>query len=62
VGLILSRIVQDHGALADKLKGIVLSFLAPVFFLRAGTKIDLRAMDGHTLVVAEALLAVAVTL
>jgi Kef-type K+ transport system membrane component KefB len=62
VGLILSGIVQDHGALEDKLKGVVFSFLAPVFFLRAGTQIDLRAMDRHTLAVAGALLAVAVTL
>jgi len=61
-GLILSRIVQDHGALADKLKGVVFSFLAPVFFLRAGTQIDLRAMDRHTLAMAGVLLATAVTL
>jgi glutathione-regulated potassium-efflux system ancillary protein KefC len=62
VGLILSRIVQDHGALGDKLKGVVFSFLAPVFFLRAGTQIDLRAMDGRTIAVAGALLVVAVAL
>jgi glutathione-regulated potassium-efflux system ancillary protein KefC len=61
-GLILSEIVHDHGALGDKLKGVVFSFLAPVFFLRAGTQIDLRAMDSHTLAVAAALLAVAVML
>jgi len=61
-GLILSGVVQDHGALGDKLKGIVFSFLAPVFFLRAGTQIDLRAMDWRTIVVAGALLVVAVTL
>jgi len=62
VGLILSGVVQDHGALGDKLKGVVFSFLAPVFFLRAGTQIDLRAMDWHTLAVAGALLIVAVVL
>jgi glutathione-regulated potassium-efflux system ancillary protein KefC len=61
-GLILSGIVQEHGALADKLNGVVFSFLAPVFFLRAGTQIDLRAMDWHTVALAGALLAGAVTL
>jgi glutathione-regulated potassium-efflux system ancillary protein KefC len=61
-GLILSGIVHEHGALGDKLKGVVFSFLAPVFFLRAGTEIDLRSMDRHTLAVAAALLVLAVTL
>jgi glutathione-regulated potassium-efflux system ancillary protein KefC len=61
-GLILSGIVQEHGVLGDKLKGVVFSFLAPVFFLRAGTQIDLRAMNGRALAMAGALLVAAVTL
>lgn len=52
VGLLLSEAVQDHEALEDKMKGIVFSFLAPIFFLRAGTQIELRQLDLPTLGIA----------
>jgi glutathione-regulated potassium-efflux system ancillary protein KefC len=61
-GLILSEVVQDHEALEDKLKGVVFSLLAPVFFLRAGTQIDLRGIDAGTLATTGALLVTAVGL
>jgi glutathione-regulated potassium-efflux system ancillary protein KefC len=62
VGLLLSEVVQDHEALEDKLKGVVFSFFAPVFFLRAGALIDLTSVDMSTLGVTGVLLAAAVGL
>jgi Kef-type K+ transport system membrane component KefB len=59
-GLVSSEMIQDHEALAQKLKVVVFSLLAPVFFLRAGTQLDLRGVDGRTLALTLALLAGAV--
>lgn len=61
-GLVMSEVIQDHGALEDKLKGIIFSFFAPVFFLRAGTQFDLGALGWSTVLVAPVLLVVAVGL
>ena len=62
VGLLLSDVVQDHEVLEDKLKGVVFSLFAPVFFLRAGTQIDLTSLGPSTLALTAVLLAVAVVL
>ena len=62
VGLILSEVVQDHAALEDKLKGVVFSFFAPVFFLRAGAQIDLGSIDVRTGLLTALLLVVALGL
>ena len=61
-GLLLSEVVEDHEALEEKLKGIVFSFLAPVFFLDAGTQIRLEHMDLGTLQTTVVLFATAVGL
>ncbi len=61
-GLVFSEVIQDHEALEDKLKGIVFSFFAPVFFLRAGTRLDLGGLDLHTLGLTAGLLVCAVGL
>ncbi|MGH2659358.1 MAG: cation:proton antiporter [Actinomycetota bacterium] len=58
-GLVLSELVQDHAAVEEKLKGVVFSFFAPVFFLRAGTQLDLRGIDLRTIGVTAGLFAVA---
>lgn len=62
VGLILAEVVQDHLALEEKMKGIVFSFLAPIFFLRAGTQIQMRQLDLSTLGMGSLFLLVAVGL
>lgn len=49
VGMLLSEVVEDHGALEAKLKGIVFSFMAPIFFLQAGTQIRLENLTLETL-------------
>src|ERR671919_372102 len=61
-GLVMSEIVEEHEALEEKLKGIVFSFFAPVFFLAAGARIDLKGIDGWTVLLTLALLAIAVGL
>lgn len=61
-GLVFSEVIQDHEALEDKLRGIVFSFFAPVFFLRAGTRLDLAGFDWHTLLLTTVLLVCAVGL
>jgi Kef-type K+ transport system membrane component KefB len=58
-GLVLSEVVQDHETLEEKLKGVVFSFFAPVFFLRAGTQLDLRGLDWATLGATVVLFAIA---
>ncbi len=60
VGLLLSETIQDHEALEEKLKGVVFSFFAPVFFLRAGTQLDLAGLDLSTAGMTIVLLVVAV--
>jgi Kef-type K+ transport system membrane component KefB len=58
-GMVLSEVVQDHETLEEKLKGVVFSFFAPVFFLRAGTQFDLRGLDWATVGTTVILFAVA---
>jgi len=59
VGLVMSEVVQDHEILEEKLKGIVFSFFAPIFFLQAGTQHNLRLVDAEVLKTAAVLFAVA---
>lgn len=59
VGLVLSEVVQDHTAVEEKLKGVIFSFFAPVFFLRAGTQLDLTGIELRTIGVTAILFAVA---
>ncbi|MBI4269366.1 MAG: cation:proton antiporter [Candidatus Rokubacteria bacterium] len=61
-GLVLSETVQDHEALEEKLKGVVFSFFAPVFFLKAGTSLDVRGIDLEGAVLTGVLFAIAVGL
>jgi Kef-type K+ transport system membrane component KefB len=61
-GLVLSEVVQEHEVLEEKLKGVVFSFFAPVFFLRAGTQLDLRGLDVGTLTTTLVLFSVATSL
>ena len=42
LGIVMSEIVEEHEELEQKLKGIVFSFLAPAFFLHAGTQLNVR--------------------
>jgi len=62
VGLVLNDAIQDHEALEAKLKGIVFSFFAPVFFLKAGASLDLAGMDLKGVGITALLLVVAVGL
>lgn len=61
-GLVLSEVMEEHALVEEKLKGIVFSFFAPVFFLAAGAQIDLRGIEAATVAVTLVLLAVAVAL
>ncbi len=47
IGLVMSEVVEEHGAVEEKLRAIVFSLLAPVFFLHAGMQIDLTLMTGE---------------
>jgi Kef-type K+ transport system membrane component KefB len=61
-GLLLSEVVEEHEALEEELEGIVFSFLAPVFFLNAGTQIRLDRLDLGTVRTTGVLFAAAVGL
>lgn len=44
IGVVMSEVMEEHEALEQKLKGIVFSLFGPVFFLHAGTQLDLRLL------------------
>lgn len=62
MGLIMAEVVEKHGEVEEKLRAIVFGLLAPVFFLHAGMKIDLRLMSSDLLLQFAILLCVAVSL
>lgn len=62
LGLVLSEVVDAHDEVEEKLKGIVFSFFAPIFFLHAGTQFQPALLSVESLAVAAALFAVACTL
>lgn len=62
IGLALSEVVEEHEILEEKLKGIIFSFFAPIFFLQAGTQLNLKLMTGEVLIVAAVFFVVACTL
>jgi len=59
LGLVLSEVVDSHDEVEEKLKGIVFSFFAPIFFLHAGTKFDLTLLTLDSLGIAAVLFVVA---
>lgn len=61
-GLVMSEVLEEHDVVEEKLKAIVFSFFAPVFFLAAGAQIDLRGVDATVLAITAVLLAVCVAL
>jgi len=62
IGLVLSEVVEEHAALEDKLKGIVFSLFAPLFFLQAGAKLDITGVTPDLLGTAGVLFAAACAL
>lgn len=62
VGVVMSGAAEAHDALEQKFKGIVFSLLAPVFFLHAGTQIDLGELSAGVIGTAVALLVITSTL
>jgi Kef-type K+ transport system membrane component KefB len=59
LGVAMSGLVAEHRELKSKLKGLVFGFFAPVFFLHAGTKLDVSYLTLDTLVMAGVLFVVA---
>ena len=45
VGLVMAEVVEEHGEVEKKLRAIVFSLLAPVFFLSAGMQVDLTLIN-----------------
>lgn len=62
VGLVMSEVVEEHGKLEEKLRAVVFSLLAPVFFLHAGMQIDLSLVTGEIIVQFVILFSIAVGL
>lgn len=59
IGMVLSDVVEEHADVQQKLKGIVFSFFAPIFFFHAGIQVDVRAVDLGVLELTGVLLVVA---
>jgi Kef-type K+ transport system membrane component KefB len=49
LGLIMAEVVEEHAEVEEKLKGVVFSLFAPIFFLHAGTRLDITAFSGEML-------------
>ncbi|MDH3703853.1 MAG: cation:proton antiporter [Alphaproteobacteria bacterium] len=62
IGVVMSEVMDEHEALEEKLKGIVFSLLGPVFFLQAGTQLDVRLLTPEMLGVAGVLFVTACAL
>jgi len=59
IGVAMSRVVVEHEAVEQKLKGVVFGLFAPVFFFRAGTELEISAITPEVLMGAGVLLVVA---
>lgn len=57
LGFIFSEFIRYHEALEEKLRGIVFSFFAPIFFFKVGLMIDLRCFPPLSLLIPAILLA-----
>lgn len=62
VGVAMAGVVIENTAVKEKMKGLVFGFFAPVFFIHAGTQIDLANLSAEFFVLAGMLFAAAVTL
>ncbi|MBI1214578.1 MAG: hypothetical protein GC185_02015 [Alphaproteobacteria bacterium] len=62
LGMIMTSVLEKNEGVKDKLMGLVFSFFAPLFFLSAGTRISLHALNFTSLVVAGALFVLATML
>ncbi len=58
-GLFFSALLKQHAALEDKLRGIIFGFMAPLFFFKAGTMIDVKIIDLDILIATLTLFALA---
>lgn len=62
IGIIMAKVVEEHGQVAEKLRAIVFSLLAPIFFLSAGMQINLTLLSADFLLQLVILLAAAIGL
>ena len=62
IGLVMGEVVEEHGEVEKKLRAIVFSLLAPVFFLSAGMEVDLTLVSSDILLQFLLLLVLAVGL
>ncbi|MBA1148012.1 cation:proton antiporter [Ectothiorhodospiraceae bacterium WFHF3C12] len=62
VGVAMAGVVFENTAVKEKMKGLVFGFFAPVFFIHAGTQIDLASLSAEFFVLAGILFAGAVGL
>jgi Kef-type K+ transport system membrane component KefB len=59
IGVAMSGVVAENSVVHDKLNGIVFGFLAPVFFLHAGSKMQILELEPEALGYGAMLLALA---
>lgn len=62
IGVIMAKVVEEHGEVEEKLRAIVFSLLAPIFFLHAGMQINLKLISLEFLLQFAVLLVLAVGL
>lgn len=62
VGVAMAGVVYENTAVKEKMKGLVFGFFAPVFFIHAGTQIDLASLSVDFFIMAGVLFFAAVIL
>jgi Kef-type K+ transport system membrane component KefB len=62
VGVAMAGVVYENTAVKEKMKGLVFGFFAPVFFIHAGTQIDLASLSVDFFIMAGVLFFAAVVL
>ncbi|RLE40054.1 hypothetical protein DRZ77_03085, partial [Candidatus Woesearchaeota archaeon] len=58
-GLFFSALLKQHTILEEKLRGIIFGFMAPLFFFKAGTMINLKVADLTVLIISLVILLLA---
>jgi Kef-type K+ transport system membrane component KefB len=62
VGIVMSRLIEENTVVKEKMLSLVFSFFAPIFFLHAGTKINLADLTFHYALIGVALFLIATSL
>ena len=59
MGFLFSEILEEHGLIVEKLKGIIFAFFSPIFFFKAGSYLKFSSLSLESLIYIAILLPIA---